>query len=94
MHANKYVNVTGITPNYVRVLLKSGEVGFVPITAVRPDFAVMHNFPVYEKPNQRSRQVASVHSPGSVQVIGNTPGYLKVRMRSGVEGFVPTEAFR
>lgn len=99
VHATKYVIVTGLTANYVRVQLRDGTVGYVPneaVDLVKPAdkvFSVIHNSPVYEKPSRYSRQVAEVHTPGRVQVTGIAPNYMKVRMRSGVEGFVPENAF-
>jgi uncharacterized protein YgiM (DUF1202 family) len=36
IHAGKFANVTGSTRNYVRVKLKDGDEGFVPISAVEP----------------------------------------------------------
>jgi len=99
VHAPKYVNVTGVAADYVRVQLKEGTIGYVPIEAValvKPVdkvFSVTHNSPVYEKPIRHSRQVAELHTPGQVKVIGIALDYVKVRMRSGVEGFVPLTAF-
>jgi uncharacterized protein YgiM (DUF1202 family) len=99
VHAQKYVMVTGSTVNYVRVRLHTGKVGYVSSSAVRliepanAIFAVLHDSPVYEKPNQHSKRVARVHAPGKVRVIGHALGYIQVRMHNGVEGFVPDKAF-
>jgi hypothetical protein len=99
VHAPKYVLVTGLAADYVRVRLRDGTTGYVSseaVNLVKPAdkvFSVTHNSPVYEKPSQHSRRVAELHTPGDVQVIGIAPDYLNVRMRSGIEGFAPTTAF-
>jgi outer membrane protein OmpA-like peptidoglycan-associated protein len=99
VHAEKYVLVTGSTPDYLRVRLKSGEVGYVASSAVRliepadTVFDVTHDSPVYEKPNRQSKRVAQVHAAGKVRVIGHALKYTQVRMHNGVEGFVPDGAF-
>lgn len=99
VHARYYVIVTGTTEHYVRVRLKSGQVGFVSMTAVtltaptEKVFSVLRDSPVYETPNTHSRHVARVYTPGKVLVIGAGLGYLKVRMHNGVEGYVPADVF-
>jgi hypothetical protein len=95
VHAPYYVIVTGTTEHYVRVRLKSGQVGFVTMTAValtiptEKVLSVFRNSPVYETPNTHSRHVDRVYTPGKVLVIGAGLGYLKVHMHSGAEGYVP-----
>ncbi len=99
VHASKYVMVTGATLHYARVRLRSGEVGYVPLSAVtliQPAdeiSEITHNSVVFEKPNHHSNRVAEVHTPGKVHVIGRALNYREVRMHSGVEGFVPDSAF-
>ena len=99
VHAMKYVNVTGLTANYVSVRLRDGTVGYVAVEAVNlvepadKVLGVVRNAPVFEKPYLHSRQVGEVHAPGRVRVVGIAPGYMKVRMRTGVEGFVSSTAF-
>jgi len=99
VHSRKYVQVTGLAADYVRVQLHDGTIGYIPVEAVdlvspvAKLFRVVHNSPVFEKASMYSGRVAEVHTPGEVVVIGVAPKYLKVRMRSGVEGFVPATAF-
>ncbi len=93
------MQVTGLAADYVRVQLHDGTTGYIPIKAVNlvspaaKIFRVLHNSPVFAKASMYSGRVAEVHAPGEVMVIGVAPNYLKVRMRSGVEGFVPAAAF-
>jgi hypothetical protein len=95
----KYVQVTGLAADYVRVRLRDGTTGYIAIEAVNlvspvaKIFRVVHNSPVFGKASRYSSRVAEVRTPGQVNVIGVAPNYLKVRMRSGVEGFVPAAAF-
>jgi hypothetical protein len=96
--ASKYVNVTGTTRYYVRVKLKDGRTGYVPNAAVelvkpfQKDFLLTADAPVYAEPNHWSKRVSEVHKGRNVHVIAVTPGYIKIRMKSGLEGYVPQSA--
>jgi len=98
LRAGNLVKVTGATLDFVRVVLSDGEVGYVPSAAVtlfRPghrNYWVTRDSPVYARPNLASQQVATVHQGHNAHVIGVELNYLKIRMRSGLEGFVPVSA--
>lgn len=98
VHAGKYVVVTGSTRYYVRVKLKSGKVGFVPISAidlVKPAdklFRLTSNAPVRKDPNRWGRKLSEVHKGHSVHVVGIALSYAKIRMRSGLEGYIPLKS--
>ncbi len=98
VHAPKYVGVTGATRYYVRVKLKDGRIGYVPVSAlelVRPaekSFILTSDSPVYAGANRWAKRVAVVHKGHNVHVIGIALNYLKIKMKSGLEGFVPMAA--
>ncbi|HVN64610.1 MAG TPA: hypothetical protein VMT58_08220 [Candidatus Binataceae bacterium] len=96
--AGKYVNVTGNTRYYLRVQLRTGKIAYVEQSAVelvRPIDKVwrLHrNADVREKPNMWAKKVSEVHQGHDVHAVGIAPNYVKIRMKSGLEGFVPTSA--
>ena len=98
VHAGKYVKVTGATRYYLRVRLKDGIVGYVPtsvVELVRPvekQFILTANSPVYSEANRWAKHMAQVHKGHNVHVVGITPNYIKIKMKSGLEGFVPIAA--
>ncbi len=62
---------------------------------VRPlkrKFLLTHNSPVYETPQQGSKVVAQVHRGKYVNVTGIAGKWLRIRLRSGVVGFIPVTA--
>lgn len=98
VHAGKYVNVTGATRYYLRVTLKNGTVGYVPtavVELVKPmdkEFLLTADSPVYAEPNRWAKRVAEVHKGHHAHVIGMSLNYIKIKMKSGTEGFVPITA--
>ncbi len=98
VHAGKYINVTGATKYYVRVKLKSGTVGYVPTSVVEllkpmdKEFVLTADSPVRSEPNRWAKRVAEVHKGHSVHVVGMSLNYIKIKMKSGTEGFVPIAA--
>ena len=96
--SGKFVNVTGVTRYYVRVKLKDGRTGYVPnsavelVTSYKKDFLLSADSPVYVEPNHWSKRMADVHKGKNVHVIGIAPGYIKIRMKDGREGYVPQSA--
>ena len=94
----KFVIVTGVTHYYVRVKLKDGDTGYIPSSAVElvtpyhKDFLLSADSPVYVEPNHWSKRMADVHKGKNVHVIGLAPGYIKIRMKDGREGFIPQSA--
>lgn len=98
MQVGKYVNVTGTTRFFLQVRLKSGKTGYVPYDAVdylTPTdriFRLTANASVLSAPNHAAKKLAEVHVGHDVHVIGVALDYMKIRMRDGLEGFIPTSA--
>jgi hypothetical protein len=98
VHAGKFVVVTGATPDFVRVRLRDGSVGYVPESAValfRPadkTFIVSTNTGVYAGPHLESSKLDSVRRGQKIHVIGVELYYLKIRTSNGTEGFIPVAA--
>ncbi len=98
MQAGKYVNVTGTTRFFLQVRLKSGKTGYVPYDAVdylTPTDRIFHltaNASVLSAPNHAAKKLAEVHIGHDVHVVGVALDYMKIRMRDGLEGFIPTAA--
>ena len=98
VHADKYVDITGTTRNYLRVKLKSGQEAYLPISAVeitRPAdkiFQLTSNAPVLSEPSHWGKKLSEVHKGHSVHVVGVSLNYMKIRMKDGVEGYIPTTA--
>jgi uncharacterized protein YgiM (DUF1202 family) len=95
VHAGKLVKVTGATLTFVRVQLSDNETGYIPVDAVtllRPadrNYILSADTPVYSRPHLSSQQTALVHRGRNVHVVGVELNYLRIRMRDGVEGFIP-----
>jgi hypothetical protein len=93
--AGKLLNVTGSTRYYVQVKLKSGAIGYVPLAAVeltRPEDKIMRltaDAAVLSQPNRYGKKLSEVHHGHDVHVIGTSLNYIKIRMRSGLEGYIP-----
>lgn len=95
---DKFVNVTGSTHYFLQVKLKSGQTGYIEPSAVelvRPAdkiFMLSHNAGVLEKPNRWGKKVAEVHQGHNVHVVGVSLNYAQIRMKSGLQGFIPMTA--
>ncbi len=98
VHMDKFVNVTGSTHYYLRVQLKGGKVGYITPESVeltRPmdrTFFLTSDSPVYNRPNRWGRKVSEVHKGHAVHVVGVALEYMKIRMKDGLEGFIPSVA--
>ena len=96
--SGKFIDVTGATHYFLQVKLKSGETGYIDPTAaelVKPTdkiFTLTSDSAVLEKPNKWSKKVSEVHKGHNVHVIGVALDYTKIRMKSGLEGYVPMSA--
>jgi hypothetical protein len=94
----KFVIVTGTTHYFLRVKLKSGQEGYVQAAAVQVTtpadklFMLTHDAPVLDAPNHWGKKVAEVHQGHAVHVVGIALSYLKIRMKSGLEGYIPSSA--
>ena len=98
VHAGKFVNVTGSTHYYLQVKLKDGATGYIPISAVeltRPEDKVMRlstDAGVLSQPNRYGKRLSQVHQGHDVHVIGISMNFMKIRMKSGLEGYIPLTA--
>ncbi len=98
VHIDKFINVTGSTHYYLRVKLKNGKVGYISpetVELVRPmdrTFFLTSNSPVYDRPNRWGRKLSEVHKNHAVHVVGIALEYMKIRMKDGLEGFIPRVA--
>lgn len=95
LQPGKFVKVTGSTHYFLRVHLKNGDTGYIDPASVdmlKPIdkiFHLSHNAAVLEKPNKWSKKLAEVHQGHDVHVIALSLNYAQIRMRSGLEGFIP-----
>jgi len=98
MDAGKFVHVTGTTHYFVQVKLKSGVVGYVPVSAAELDrptdkiFKLTKDTPVLSEPNHYGKKLAEVHNTHDVHVIGTSLNYMKIRMKDGLEGYIAMTA--
>jgi hypothetical protein len=98
VHAGKFLNVTGSTHYYVQVKLKSGATGYVPISAVelaRAEDKIMRlstDAAVLTQPNRYGKKLSLVHQGHDVHVIGVSMNYVKIKMKNGLEGYIPMTA--
>ncbi|HUO04432.1 MAG TPA: hypothetical protein VMU16_04460 [Candidatus Binataceae bacterium] len=100
VYAGKYVMVTGSTRSYLQVKLKSGKVGFIEPSAVRIDNAtdkvwrLTRDAEVRDKPNRWAKKLAQVHRGHDVHVVGMALDYCKIRMKDGLEGYIPISSLQ
>ncbi|HJU29119.1 MAG TPA: hypothetical protein VJ718_08110 [Candidatus Binataceae bacterium] len=98
VHAGKFLDVTGITRYYLQVRLKSGTTAYVPIAAVdltKPTdkmFQLHSDATVLSEPSHYGQKLSEVHRGHDVHVVATSLNYLKIRMKSGLEGFIPMSA--
>jgi hypothetical protein len=94
----KFVKVTGTTHYFLRVKLKDGQDGYVPADAVQLTtpadklFMLTHDAPVLDAPNHWGKKLSEVHQGHAVHVVGIALSYMKIRMKSGLEGYIPASA--
>jgi hypothetical protein len=94
----KFVIVTGTTHYFLRVKLKSGQEGYVLAEAVQVTtpadklFMLTHDAPVLDAPNHWGKKVSEVHQGHAVHVVGIALSYMKIKMKSGLEGYIPASA--
>lgn len=96
----KYVIVTGSTHYFLQVKLKSGKTAYVEQSAVdllKPAdkmFKLTANAAVLDKPNRWGKKLSEVHAGFDVHVVGIALSYVQIRMKSGLEGFIPTSSMQ
>ena len=98
LQADKFIHVTGATHYFVQVKLKNGSVAYVladdAYLTVPADkiFRLTSDTPVLERPNKWAKQLAIVHQGHDVHVVGVALSYMKIQMKSGLEGYITTRA--
>ncbi len=98
VQAGKFVNVIGTSRYYAQVKLKNSEIAYVPLTAidlVKPTdkmFKLTADSAVLTAPNHSAAKIAEVHRGRDVHVVGIALNYMKIRMKNGLEGFIPVHA--
>jgi hypothetical protein len=98
MSVGKFVDVTGSTHYYLQVKLKSGQTGYIDPSAVElvkpvdKVFMLTHDAGVLDKPNRWAKKLAEVHQGHNVHVVGLSLNYMRIRMKSGLEGYIPMTA--
>jgi uncharacterized protein YgiM (DUF1202 family) len=94
----KFVMVTGSTHYFLRVKLKNGQDGYVMADAVEIAapadklFTLTHDAPVLNAPNRWGKKMSQVHQGHAVHVVGVALNYMKIKMHSGMEGYIPSSA--
>lgn len=95
---DKFVVVTGSTHYYLQVKLKDGQTGYLDpaaVSLVSPTdkvFVLTHDAAVLDKPNRWGKKLAEVHKSRNVHVVGVSLNYMRIKMKNGLEGFIPTSA--
>jgi hypothetical protein len=95
---DKFVVVTGATHNFLQVKLKSGQTGYIDpasVELVKPAdkvFVLTHDAGVLDKPNRWGKKLAEVHQGRNVHVVGLSLNYMRIRMKNGLEGYIPMAA--
>jgi hypothetical protein len=95
---DKYVNVTGSTHNYLQVKLKDGQTGYLDpaaVSLVAPTdkvFVLTRDASVLDQPNRFGKKLAEVHKTHNVHAVGLALNYMKIRMKNGLQGYIPITA--
>lgn len=95
---DKFVIVTGSTHYFLQVKLKTGQTGYIDpsvVELVKPAdkvFMLTHDAGVLEKPNRWAKKLADVHQGHKVHIVGLSLDYMRIRMKSGLEGYIPITA--
>ncbi len=95
---DNFVIVTGSTHYFLQVKLKTGQTGYIEPSAVElvkpvdKVFVLTQDAGVLEKPNKWAKKLAEVHRGRNVHIVGLSLNYMQIRMKSGLEGFIPMTA--
>jgi hypothetical protein len=96
----KFVDVTGSTKYYLQAKLKNGQTGYIApadVELVKPIdkmFILTQDAAVLEAPNRWAGKLAEVHHSRSVHITGLALNYMRIRMKSGLTGFIPVTALQ
>jgi len=96
----KFVEVTGSTKYYLQVKLKNGQTGYISpsnVELVKPTdktFLLTQDAAVLEAPNRWAKKLAEVHAKHNVHIIGIALNYVRIRMKSGLTGYITVTALQ
>jgi hypothetical protein len=82
----------------LQVKLKDGQTGYLEPSAVSliaptdKVFLLTHDAAVLDKPNRWGKKLAEVHKGRNVHAVGLSLNYMRIRMKNGLEGFIPLTA--
>jgi hypothetical protein len=100
VETGKFVNVIGTSRYYAQVKLKNSEIAYVPLSALQlvtptdKSFLLTADASVLSEPNHAAKKLAEVHQGKNVHVVGIALSYMKIRMKDGVEGYIPITALQ
>ncbi|HEY6394859.1 MAG TPA: hypothetical protein VIX12_05530 [Candidatus Binataceae bacterium] len=100
VHAGKFLKVTGSTRYYLQVKLKSGQTAYVDpqsVTLAKPTdkiFLLTSDASVLDKPNRWGKKVSQVHKGFNVHAVGIALNYVQIKMKSGLQGYIPVTALQ
>lgn len=99
LEGGTYVTITGSTKDYLRIDSgpHAGYMGSSAVQLVRPAehiFRLTSDSQVYAQPNRWGPVLAKVHQGHDVHVVGLALSYVKIQMKSGLQGFVPATALQ
>jgi hypothetical protein len=96
----KFVNVSGSTKHFLQAQLKDGQTGYISpddvelTKSVDKVFILTQDAVVLDAPNRWGKKLAEVHRTHSVHVVGLALNYMRIRMKSGLEGYIPATALQ
>ncbi len=96
----KFVDVTGSTKYYLQAKLRDGQTGYIApadvelVRTTDKTFVLTQDAALLEAPNRWARKLAEVHRGHNVHVVGIALNYLRIRMKSGLSGFIPVTALQ
>jgi hypothetical protein len=100
VETGKFVNVIGTSRYYAQVKLKNSEIAYVPLSALQlvtptdKSFLLTADASVLSEPNHAAKKLAEVHQGKNVHVVGIALNYMKIRMKDGLEGYIPITALQ
>jgi hypothetical protein len=98
LEAGQLVHVTGSTRFFLQVKLRNGSTAYVLAEDVNLTvpadkiFRLTSDTRVLARPNKWAKQLAEVHQGHDVHVVGVALNYMRIRMKSGLEGYITVSA--
>jgi hypothetical protein len=98
LQAGKLVMVSGSTHFFLQLKLNDGRTGYIladdASLTVPADkiFRLTSDTPVLSRPNKWAKELAEVHQGHDVHVVGVALNYMRIRMKSGLEGYIAITA--